>query len=52
MPNDYKLEGQVVVPTSSAVKVQLIVENTQKTTEKDDDTMKFTNETTKAAVRD
>ena len=51
MPNGYKLEGQVVVPTSSTVKVQLI-EDTQKPTEKDDDTMKFTNETTKAAVRD
>ncbi|KUF29996.1 M15 family metallopeptidase [Lysinibacillus sp. F5] len=52
MPNSYKLEGQVIVPTSSAVKVQLIVEGTQKPTEKDDDSMKFTNETTKAAVRD
>ncbi|QTB21563.1 M15 family metallopeptidase [Lysinibacillus sphaericus] len=51
MHNGYKLEGQVVVPTSSAVKVQLIGD-TQKPTEKDDDTMKFTNETTKAAVRD
>ncbi len=51
MPSGFKLEGQVVVPTSSAVKIQLI-EDTQKPTEKDDDTMKFTNETTKAAVRD
>ncbi len=51
IPNGYKLEGQVVVPTSSALKVQLI-KDTQKPTEKDDDTMKFTNETTKAAVRD
>ncbi|MCS1393556.1 M15 family metallopeptidase [Lysinibacillus boronitolerans] len=52
IPNGYKLEGQVVVPTSSAVKVQLILINAQKPTEKDDDTMKFTNETLKAAVRD
>lgn len=52
IPVGYKLEGQVIVPTSSAVKVQLIVENTQKPIEKDDDIMKFTNETTKAAVRD
>lgn len=51
MPVGYKLEGQVVVPISSAVKVQLI-KDTQNPTEKDDDTMKFTNETTKAAVRD
>ncbi|WP_141905578.1 M15 family metallopeptidase [Lysinibacillus sp. Y5S-8] len=50
MPNGYKLEGQVVVPTSSAGKVQFIVEDTQK--QKEDDTMRFTNETTKAAVRD
>ncbi|UKJ43433.1 M15 family metallopeptidase [Lysinibacillus sp. ACHW1.5] len=52
MPAGYKLEREVVVPTSSAVKVQLIVEDTQKPTEKDDDIMKFTNEATKAAVRD
>ncbi|WP_342535423.1 M15 family metallopeptidase [Lysinibacillus sp. FSL K6-1151] len=50
MPNGYKLEGQVVVPTSSAGKVQFIVEDTQK--QKEDDIMRFTNETTKAAVRD
>ncbi|MFF2794090.1 hypothetical protein [Lysinibacillus xylanilyticus] len=53
IPKGYKLEGQVIVPTSSAVKVQLIVEDTKpKPNEKDDDKMKFTNETTKAAVRD
>ncbi|PJO42911.1 M15 family metallopeptidase [Lysinibacillus xylanilyticus] len=53
IPKDYKLEGQVIVPTSSATKVQLIVEcKTQKPIEKDDDKMQFTNETTKAAVRD
>ncbi|MFJ7697079.1 M15 family metallopeptidase [Lysinibacillus fusiformis] len=53
MPIGYKLEGQVIVPISSAVRVQLIVEgNTTKPIAKDDDTMKFTNETTKAAVRD
>lgn len=51
MPKGYKLEGQVIVPTSSALKVQLIVEG-NKPTEKDDDKMKFTNSTTKAAVRD
>ncbi|MEQ6357901.1 M15 family metallopeptidase [Lysinibacillus sp. M3] len=53
IPKGYKLEGQVIVPTSSAVKVQLIVEdNKPKPTEKDDDKMEFTNKTTKAAVRD
>ncbi|MFJ6264439.1 M15 family metallopeptidase [Lysinibacillus xylanilyticus] len=51
IPKGYKLEGQVIVPTSSAVKVQLIVED-NKPTEKDDDKMEFTNKTTKAAVRD
>ncbi|MBG9453317.1 peptidoglycan L-alanyl-D-glutamate endopeptidase [Lysinibacillus sphaericus] len=51
IPKGYKLEGQVIVPTSSAVKVQLIVE-VNKPTEKDDDKMEFTNKTTKAAVRD
>jgi len=52
IPKGYKLEGQVIVPTSSAIKVQLIVEdNKPLQTEKDDDKMKFTNETTKAAVR-
>ncbi|WP_433596431.1 hypothetical protein [Lysinibacillus xylanilyticus] len=52
IPKGYKLEGQVIVPTSSAVKVQLILEDTKpKPNEKDDDKMKFTNETTKAAVR-
>jgi len=52
MPNGYKLEGQVIVPISSAVRVQLIVENKPLQTEKDDDIMKFTNSTTKSAVRD
>lgn len=53
MPAGYKLEGQVIVPTSSAVKVQLINEDNKPIhIEKDDDTMKFTNETLKAAVRD
>ncbi len=53
IPKGYKLEGQVIVPTSSAIKVQLIVEdNNPKPTEKDDDKMQFSNETTKAAVRD
>ncbi|MFJ7888390.1 M15 family metallopeptidase [Lysinibacillus xylanilyticus] len=53
IPKGYKLEGQVIVPISSAIKVQLIVEdNKPKPTEKDDDKMQFTNETTKAAVRD
>ncbi len=50
MPKGYKLEGRVIVPTSSTVRVKLIVKDQH--TEKDDDTMKFTNETTKAAVRD
>lgn len=53
MPNGYKLEGQVIVPTSSSTKVQLIKEaNKPIQSEKDDDTMKFTNETLKNAVRD
>lgn len=52
MPTGYKLEGQVIVPTSSAVRVQLIVEDKPQQTEKDDDTMKFTSTTAKAAVRD
>ncbi|WP_320940046.1 M15 family metallopeptidase [Lysinibacillus capsici] len=52
MPAGYKLEGQVIVPTTSAVRVQLIVEDKPQQTEKDDDIMKFTNSTAKAAVRD
>ena len=53
MPKGYKIEGQVIIPTNSKYQVQLIVEgNTIKPSAKDDDTMKFTNETTKAAVRD
>lgn len=53
MPKGYKLEGQVIVPTSSSVKVQLIKEDNKPIlNEKDDDNMKFTNETLKAAVRD
>ncbi|WKT75569.1 M15 family metallopeptidase [Lysinibacillus fusiformis] len=53
MPKGYKLEGQIIIPTTSKYPVQLIVEgNTTKPIAKDDDTMKFTNETTKAAVRD
>lgn len=53
MPKGYKLEGQVIVSTSSSVKVQLIKEDNKPIQkEKDDDIMKFTNSTTKAAVRD
>lgn len=53
VPAGYKLEGQVIVPTSSSVKVQLINKNSTPTqNEKDDDKMQFTNPTTKAAVRD
>ncbi|WP_324730282.1 M15 family metallopeptidase [Lysinibacillus fusiformis] len=52
MPTGYKLEGQVIVPISSAVRVQLIVEEKPQQTEKDEDTMKFTSTTAKAAVRD
>ncbi|MGE7131172.1 M15 family metallopeptidase [Lysinibacillus xylanilyticus] len=53
IPKGYKLEGQVIVPTSSAIKVQLIVEDHKPLqTEKDDDKMQFTNVTTKVAVRD
>ncbi|KOY80180.1 M15 family metallopeptidase [Lysinibacillus macroides] len=49
VPAEYKLEGQVVVPISSAVRVQLTIDDK---TEKNDDTMQFTNPTTKAAIRD
>lgn len=52
MPAGYKLEGRVVVPTSSAVKVQLIIDDKTTQSEKDDDIMRFTNEATKGAVRD
>ncbi|MDC6267798.1 M15 family metallopeptidase [Lysinibacillus fusiformis] len=53
MPKGYKLEGQIIIPTTSKFPVQLIVEgDTTKPMAKDDDKMLFTNETTKAAVRD
>lgn len=53
MPKGYKIEGQVIIPTTSKYQVQLVVEgNTTKPIAKDDDTMRFTNETLKAAVRD
>ncbi|WDU80052.1 M15 family metallopeptidase [Lysinibacillus sp. G01H] len=52
IPAGYKLEGQVIVPTSSSVRVQLIVENKPQQIVEDDDTMKFTSTTAKAAVRD
>jgi peptidoglycan L-alanyl-D-glutamate endopeptidase CwlK len=52
MPAGYKLEGEVIVPTSSAVRVQHILEDEPQQTEKDDDTMKFTSSTAKAAVHD
>lgn len=53
MPAGYKFEGQVIVPTSSSVKVQLIKEDNKPIqNEKEDDIMQFTNSTTKAAVRD
>ncbi|MFM9533688.1 M15 family metallopeptidase [Lysinibacillus sp. IITD104] len=50
IPKGYKLEGQVIVPSNSKLKVQLFVEDKPK--EKDDDVMKFTNPTTENAVRD
>lgn len=52
MPVGYKLEGQIVVPTSSAVKVQLFIDDKTTQSEKDDDIMRFTNEAPKVAVRD
>ncbi|EFI69497.1 putative teichoic acid-binding N-acetylmuramoyl L-alalanine amidase [Lysinibacillus fusiformis ZC1] len=53
MPKGYKIEGQVIIPTTSKYLVQLIVEgNTTKPIAKDDDKMQFSNETTKAAVCD
>lgn len=51
-PKGYKLEGQVIVPSNSKLKVQLIVEDKPQQTEKDDDVMDFTSATTKNAVRD
>ncbi|TDY07144.1 UNVERIFIED_CONTAM: peptidoglycan L-alanyl-D-glutamate endopeptidase CwlK [Lysinibacillus xylanilyticus] len=40
IPKGYKIEGEVIVPISSAIKVQLIVEdNKPNQNEKDDDTM-------------
>lgn len=50
MPKGYKLEGEVIVPSNSKMKVQLIVKDKPK--EKDDETMRFTNPTTENAVRD
>ena len=50
MPSGYKLEGQVIVPSNSKLKVQLIVKDKPK--EKDEETMRFTNPTTENAVRD
>lgn len=50
MPAGYKFEGQVIVPSNSKLKVQLIVKD--KSQEKDDETMRFTNPTTENAVRD
>lgn len=53
MPKGYKIEGQVIIPTTSKYPVQLIVEgNATKPIVKDDDVMKFNNETLKVAVRD
>lgn len=53
MPKGYKIEGQVIIPTNSKYQVQLTVEgNTTKPIIKDDYKMQFTNETTKATVRD
>jgi len=47
MPKGYKIEGQVIIPTNSKYQA-----NTTKPIAKDDDKLLFTNETTKAAVRD
>lgn len=53
MPKGYKIEGQVIIPTTSKYPVQLIVEgNTTKPIAKDDDVMQFTIKETKEAVRD
>ncbi|RHW38691.1 M15 family peptidase [Lysinibacillus yapensis] len=56
-PNGYKLEGQVIVPSNSKLKVQLIVED--KTAEvkgvsitKEEDVLEFSSNTTKNALRD
>ncbi|MGE7021977.1 M15 family metallopeptidase [Solibacillus cecembensis] len=51
-PKGYKLEGQVIVPSNSKFKVQLIVKYEPQQIEEDDETMKFTSATTKNAVRD
>ncbi|MEA0563490.1 M15 family metallopeptidase [Lysinibacillus irui] len=53
MPKGYKIEGQVIIPTTSKYPVQLIVEgNTTKPIAKDDDVLQFTIKETKEAVRD
>lgn len=53
MPKGYKIEGQVIIPTTSKYPVQLIVDgNTTKPIAKDDDTMQFSIKETKTAVRD
>ncbi|WP_336638373.1 M15 family metallopeptidase [Lysinibacillus fusiformis] len=52
MPVGYKLEGQIVAPTSSSIKVQLIIDDKPTQNGKDDDIMRFTNDVTKGAVRD
>lgn len=53
IPNGYKIEGQVLIPTTSKYPVQLIVDgNTTKPIAKDDAIMQFTIKETKEAVRD
>lgn len=53
MPKGYKIEGQVIIPTTSKYPVQLIVEgNTTKPIAKDDDKMQFTFKEAEEAVRD
>lgn len=51
-PKGYKLEGEVIVPSNSKLKVQLIVQDKPQQIEKENDTMDFTSNTTKNAVRD
>lgn len=48
IPKGYKLEGEVIIPTSSNKRVELIIEDK----EEDEDIMKFTNSTPKKAIRD
>lgn len=56
MPAGYKIEGQVIVPSNSKLRVQLIVEDKPEvkgiSTIKGEEILEFSNNTTKNALRD